>query len=189
MPQLARGRAARRSTALTAVAAAAISAVLAGAPGASAAVVDPSAYGLSAAGPLTLDPFPAVDWTAGAPVWSAATDVDVAGLHADTLAVSAGDGFAVAGATGLRLGPVTAASITATCVDGRTSVQISGSADGRVLRPGATIALGADGYVQVGVVQPEPDGSTSITALRIVLSGAGGVERIDAASARCGRAG
>lgn len=172
----------RRTTVL--LAAAGVCAAASASP-AYAAIIDPSASGLSAVGPAPAAAHPAVDWTAGAPVFARSGPIAASGVHIAAASAAAGDGFAVASVTGLTYQQLSVSSVTATCVAGHTAVHITGTDNRRPLAAGDTVDLAGGVTVQVGATTAYPDGSTGVTGLRFFIPGPAGVETVDAADARC----
>jgi len=171
-----------RRTLATATAAAVLGgAGLAAAAPARAALLDPSAYGVAAAGPLAVPAQPAVDWTSGTPLAAGTLGLQDGALSVGPMGVAAGEGYAVAHIANLRYGSVlNVASLTATCADGHTSVTIAGTADGTPLRPGMRLTL-PGGYAEVGATTTNDDGSVTVTGLTLAVNG----EVLLAAVARC----
>lgn len=146
-----------------------------------ATVLDPSAYGITASGPITLDGQPFVAWNAGGPVVDVSPGVRDGPLSVSLMAVAAAQHYATAHIAHLRYGDtITITSLTATCVDGHTTVTVIGSAEGVPLRPGMRITL-PDGYAEIGATTTHPDGSVTVAGLTLRV----GSETLRAAVAHC----
>lgn len=153
---------------------------LAAAP-ARAAAVDPSAYGLAAAGPVDLNAVPLVSWSSGHPVSASSLGLTGGPLSVGPMAVAAGKGYSAAHVANLRYGDVlNVPSLTAECVDGHTTVSIAGTADGAPLRPGMRLTL-PGGYAEVGATTTNPDGTVTVAGLTLEVNG----EVLQAAVTRC----
>ena len=160
----------------------AVGAVAVAVPSAS-AKIDPSAFGVSASGPLALAPTPQVDYATGGGLSAYSVGTAAGALHAGAGFAAAGNGYATAWQEHVRYGGIEIDTVTAECRDGRTSVQIRGTAFGRALTPSRT-AQSADGLsVSVGTVTHYSDGSNAVAGATI--TGPGG-EEVQVAVARCG---
>jgi hypothetical protein len=172
-----------RTSIATTFAAAALTgaAVLAGAAPAGASVVDPGAFGIFATGPTRIATQPSVSWTSGDSLTVASPGLRDGALSVGAMAVAAGQGHAAARVADLRYADtVRVSSLIAACFGGRTTVSVTGTAAGRILRPGQRIAL-SGGYAEVGERTANPDGTVTVTGLIVV----DGTEALTAAVARC----
>jgi len=160
------------------------------------AIADPggsSAFGMSATGAAPLPPQPTVSSPDGKPVSDSAPIASTDGSITATATVNAAAGKAKATVEDLSLlfGQVTAGKLTATCQDGAGTVTITGGRAGDTPLPaaptaGQTITVGDTGSVQLNTQTTNPDGSTTVIALRATITTPGGAaETITVASATC----
>ena len=175
----------RARSVLTATAVASTCALFSMSP-ASAGVIDPSAYGVTANGPVLVGARPAVDWTAGAPLTAVSGPITALTARAVGAVVSAGDGFATAQVIGLRYGQLDIRSLTSTCRSGHTSVAVSGTDGALRLSPGESLTLPGGAQLQIGLTESEPDGSTSVIGAQLLIPTPSGPEQLSIAKAQCG---
>ena len=171
----------KSSIAAAAATALATAAALAVAGPADAVNVDPSAFGVAATGPSSVSAQPAVSWTSGPALTGSSPGLSSGALQVGAMQVAAGEGYSAARVADLRYADtVQVSSLLAACSGGHTTVAVSGTAGGRVLRPGSRIAL-PGGYALVGATTANPDGTTTVTGLTVV----DGFEVLTAAVSRC----
>ncbi|MEU4802173.1 choice-of-anchor P family protein [Actinosynnema sp. NPDC023587] len=192
---------------LTALTAAALALVVT-TPGAAA---DPSASGassafaLSASGPLTVPPLAALDSRNGFRQTSAAStrlpDAGSPVLSAGALSSEADRGRARASVADLKaqlallklpgdIAEVTAEAVSASCVDGAGQVTLAGAKAGAVplaVQPPPNTGVGVPGVASVVLNKQTRAADGTLTVVAIAIEAAG-VQKIDIASASCGKA-
>ena len=169
------------TTRAAAIAAAATVTALALATPARAVALDPSAYGVAAAGSAALAPTPSVSWTSGPPLAGSSPGVLLPALSTGALRVAAGEGYAAVTVAGLNGYGVSVTRLDAACSHGNTALNITGTAAGVPLPASGRVALPGGGYLLIGTRVGNTDGTTTLTGLTLQSGG----ETVTAAVVRC----